>query len=259
MQQLDHRDNPERIMSTMDHLSELRRRIIWVLVVFVLALVLGFVFSMPIVELLKQDPIAQHVPWNVFKVTDAFRVYIQFSFILSLVITLPFLLYQVWAFMKPGLTDEERRATLTLVPLAALLFVLGILFGYKILFPIVFTFMGTITESLGAQEMYGISEYFSFMINIVFPVALLFELPVVIMFLTRIGVLNPMAMKKARKYAYLALAILSAIVTPPDFISQTILFIPLIVLFEISVGLSAIVYRRKLAREQKRWESYNEN
>ena len=232
--------------------------IIWVLVVFVLALVIGFVFSMPIVELLKQDPIAQHVPWNVFKITDAFRVYIQFSFMLSLVITLPFFLYQVWAFMKPGLTDEERRATLTFVPLAAILLVVGILFGYKVLFPIVFTFMGTITVALGAQEMYGISEYFTFMIQIILPVALLFELPVVIMFLTRIGILNPMVMKKARRYAYLVLAILSALVTPPDFISQTIVFIPLIVLFELSVGLSAFVYRRKLAREQKRMESYNQ-
>lgn len=249
MQQQEHQESPEILMSTMDHLGELRKRIIVILVVFVLALVVGFVFSIPIVELLKNDPVAKDVPWNVFKVTDAFHVYVQFSFILSLVITLPLIMYQVWAFMKPGLTNEERRATIILIPFAAILLVLGILFGYMVLFPLVFRFMGTITVAMGAQEMYGIAEYFTFMIRIVLPVALLFELPVVIMFLTQLGIINPLIMRKARKMSYLVLAIVSALATPPDFISQTIVLIPLIVLFELSVALSSIVYRKKLAKQ----------
>ncbi|EGL82673.1 Sec-independent protein translocase, TatC subunit [Caldalkalibacillus thermarum TA2.A1] len=231
-------------MSALDHLLELRKRIIAVLVVFICALAIGFLCSLKVVEFIKNDPVAQHVPWNVFKITDAFRVYVQVSFILSLVITIPFAMYQLYAFVRPGLTRSERRAVHMMIPLAALLLVAGLLFGYYILFPFILQFMGTITEAMGAQEMYGIQEYFAFLFRIVLPVSLLFQLPVVIIFLTRLGIINPMMLKKARKVSYLIMAILSAAVTPPDFISQILVLIPLFILFELSISLSQFIYNK---------------
>jgi sec-independent protein translocase protein TatC len=231
-------------MSTFDHLMELRKRIIVTLIIFVIALIIGFLFSMKVVELLKNDPIAKNIPWNVFKITDAFRVYVQVSFILSLLISIPFAMYQIYAFIRPGLTPRERRAIHMMIPLSALLLLMGILFSYFVLFPYILQFMGKITEAMGAQEMYGIQEYFSFLFRIVLPVSLLFQLPVLIIFLTRLGVITPMMMKKARKVSYLVMAILAAAITPPDFVSQIIVLIPLGILFELSLSLSKLIYSR---------------
>lgn len=233
------------LMSTLDHLGELRRRIIYVLLFFVVSLVIGFIFSPSLVEVLKNDPVAEDVPWNVFKITDSFRVYLQFSFVLSLVITIPFLLYQVYAFLKPALTQSERRAVYFLLPLSLVLFVTGLAFGYFVLFPLVLNFMGTITETMGAHVMYGIAEYFSFLLRLILPVALLFELPVVVMFLTKLGLINPVKLRKMRKIALLVFAVLSALVTPPDIISQVLVLIPLMLLYELSIGLSALVHGHK--------------
>ncbi|MDQ0339622.1 sec-independent protein translocase protein TatC [Caldalkalibacillus uzonensis] len=239
-------------MSTLDHLMELRRRIIAVLIAFVIALFCGFFFSMKVVELIKNDPVAQHVPWNVFKITDAFRVYVQVSFVLSLIMTIPFTMYQIYAFVRPGLTPAERRAVYYLIPLAALLLVAGLMFSYCLLFPFVLHFMGTITEAMGAQEMYGIQEYFAFLFRIVMPVTLLFQLPVLVIFLTRLGLINPQMLKKARKVSYFIMAVLSAVMTPPDFISQILVLIPLFILFELSVSLSQFIYNRVQKQRESR-------
>src|SRR4030095_11792505 len=109
-----------------------------------------------------------------------------------------------------------------------------------------FSFITDISEKLNLVETYGVTQYFSFMINIVLPIAIAFELPIIVMFLTRIGLLTPDRLKKSRRYAYLVLVIVANVISPPDFVSAFIILIPLVALYEISVFLSRSVHRKRL-------------
>lgn len=237
----------------VEHLGELRKRLIWVLLVFIAAFAFGMIYAEPIVEHLKNDPAARDIPWNVFALGDALRVYLQFAFVIALVITTPFAMLQMWQFVKPGLKPNEQKATLIYIPTAFLLFIIGILFGYYWIFPFIVQFMSGFSERLGVQEMYGISQYFGFMFRLVLPIAIVFQLPVIVMFLTRIRILTPHILKKSRRYAYVLLVLVAALITPPDFVSNILVAIPLIVLYEVSVWLSGRVYRKVQAQDAQ-WE-----
>lgn len=233
----------------LQHLGELRRRLIWVLLVFIVALVVGFIYAEPIVQHLKNDPAARDIPWNVFALGDALRVYLQFAFLMALVITTPFAMFQMWKFVKPGLKPNEQKATLLYIPGAFFLFIVGILFAYYYIFPFVVQFVTSFSERLGAQEMYGISQYFGFMFRLILPIGIVFELPVIVMFLTRIRLLTPHVLRKMRRHAYVLLVVVAAMITPPDFVSNILVAIPLILLYEVSIWLSNRVYRNVQAED----------
>ncbi len=232
-------------MSFLDHLGELRRRVIWVLVVFIGTMIGGLFAAEKLVTYLKNVEPAVGITWNVFSPWDSITIYMKVAFIIALALLLPFLLYQIWAFVKPGLKREEQQATIKYIPLAFVFFVCGLSFAYFIVFPMAFQFTESVTLYLELTQTYGISQYFSFMFNILLPVSLLFELPVVIMFLTRIGVLTTQRLRAARKISYLILVIVATMITPPDLISDLLVMIPLILLYEVSVGLSILVERRR--------------
>ncbi len=245
--------NHDQEMGVVGHLTELRMRLIWILTVFVLSLVAGFFLAKPVVEWLKNDPAAANIPWYVFGLSDAFRVYMQFAFVLGVLITIPFALFQLWLFVSPGLKPHEKKAALWFIPSAVLLFVLGLLFAYTVLFPLIVKFMSDMAESLGAQEAYGLSQYFSFMFNIIIPIAVLFELPIVVMFLTRLRLINPHRLARFRRFAYLGLVIVATMITPPEIISEILVAIPLLLLYEVSIAISRVVYRKQL-KEDDEWE-----
>ncbi|MGD8192609.1 twin-arginine translocase subunit TatC [Brevibacillus ginsengisoli] len=245
-------------MSLFDHLAELRTRLIWVIAVFVLALCGGFYFAGPAIQYLKDQPMAKGVPLISFSPSDAFQVYIQFAVVIGFLVTLPVALYHIWRFVSPGLRSNERRVTLGFIPAAFLLFILGLIFGYYVVFPMVMSFMSGVTYSIGAPLSYGITQYFSFLFNTVTPFGFLFELPIVVIFLTRLRILNPMRLSKFRRVAYLGLTVIAATIAPSDFLSIIIVAIPLIGLYEISVGLSRIIYRKQL-KEDAEWESQYAN
>ncbi len=124
-------------------------------------------------------------------------MYMNFALATGLLITLPFTLLQIWGFLKPGLREVERKASLIFVPFAFLMFLIGLAFGYFVVFRMAFLFTTSIAQSLQLSETYGIAQYFSFMFNILIPIALVFELPIVVMFLTKIRLLNPKLLKKS--------------------------------------------------------------
>jgi sec-independent protein translocase protein TatC len=244
----------EEGMSLTDHLGELRRRIIWVLSVFTVCLIAGMYFASHAIEWMKHSGPAQNIEWNVFSPWDPLRVYMQFSFAIAAFVTLPVALYHLWAFVKPGLRPIEQKATLKFIPLSVLLFALGAAFGYSVVFPMAFYFTTLLSNQMELTQTYGVTQYFTFMFNILLPLALFFELPLVVMFLTAIRMLNPTRLNKMRKYAYFVLLIISAIITPPDMISAIVVCIPMIVLYEISIFLSSIVYRKQQERDLA-WEA----
>lgn len=241
-----HQSNPQ--MTYIKHLSELVRRLTRVLILFVVLFIGAFFFADHILQYLKNDPAASQISWHAFHLTDAIRVYMQIAFIVALGLTIPFALYQLWGFAAPGLEEKERRPILLYLPAAILLFVLGVLFAYVILFPMVVEFLSAMAVNVGAEQKIGIAQYFGFLFNLILPFGLIFELPLVVMFLTRIGIINPKTMSKMRKISYLVLVVIATFVTPPDPISDILVAIPLILLFEISLLLSRLVYRKRLKR-----------
>ncbi|WP_281890094.1 twin-arginine translocase subunit TatC [Paenibacillus sp. YYML68] len=240
-------------MSLVDHLSELRKRIIWTIIVLVLGMVIGVFFANPIITYLKSIPPANGMEWNAFSPWDPLKMYMNFALVIGLLITLPFTLYQVWAFLKPGLREIEQRAALMYVPFAFIMFLAGLFFGYYVVFTMAFLFTTGIAQSMQLSETYGIAQYFGFMFSIIIPIALVFELPIVVMFLTKIRILNPAVLRKVRKLAYMGLVVVSTLITPPDAISAIIVAIPMILLYEFSIYLSNLVYRKQQLQDAQ-WE-----
>lgn len=217
------------------HLTEIRKRLIIVLAWFVITLSAGLYLSGDILLYLKSQPLIGEIKWNVFSFTDGLMIYMKCAFLFALLFTIPVLLYQLWAFVRPGLTEAESRSALPYIPVAFALFVIGISFSYWVVFPMMVRFMMRMNQTVGAIETYGIDRYFGFLFQIVFPMAIAFELPVIVLFLTRIGILTPERLKMSRKYAYVALTITGSCISPPDMISHLSVTVPLILLFEISV------------------------
>lgn len=234
----------------LEHLTELRKRLILTVIVFVIALAIGFYFSPNILNILKSQEMASSVEWNLFNYTDGILIYFQCSLIIGVALTLPVAMYQAWMFMKPGLNANEVKGTMIYIPAAFLLFIFGIAFGYFILFPLMLQFMSNINSTIGATETYGMKQYFSFLFGILIPVAAIFELPVIISFLTKIGILNSALLRKSRKIAYVVLVIIGVSITPPDFISDILIILPLVLLFEVSILIASSIEKKKKTIEQ---------
>ncbi|MFD1885954.1 twin-arginine translocase subunit TatC [Paenibacillus wenxiniae] len=244
----------EKEMSLLDHLTELRRRLIIIIAVLFLGMVLGLFVAQPVYQYLVSAETARHLVFHVFSFWDGIGLYMKIAMIVALALTLPCALFQLWAFVSPGLLPKERRAALRYIPFVFLMFMIGVLFAYYIVFPMALTFTSQVTRSMGLEETYGVVQYFTFMSNIVFPVAALFELPLIIMFLTTLRILSPALLRKMRRIAYFVLVFIAVVVTPPDFISDILVAIPLLGLYELSVFLSSIVYRKQQASDREKLE-----
>lgn len=236
-------------MTLIEHLSELRKRLIVVAVVFILSLTVGFFVGKPLLHFISTYTLPNNIEWNVFSFSDGFMIYFKSAMLVAVLFTLPVFLYELWVFIKPGLTPQEARSTFLYIPWSFLLFIIGMSFSFFILFPMILSFMSNINQSIGATETYGISQYFTMLFNIVFPVSIVFEMPVVVMFLTMLGILDPTKLRKARKLSYFILIVVGVSLTPPDFVSDLLIIVPLILLFEISILVSSWTFNKSLRRK----------
>lgn len=249
-------------MPLMEHIGELRKRIIYVLIVFVLGVAGGLFGAGPLFDYLIEKTPAGRIELSAFSPWDAIGLYMKFAFVISFVVAIPFALYQLWAFVRPALGRKEQKSTLKYVPGALVMFLAGLAFAYFIVFPMAYRFTEGITQNMGLNQMYGAGQYFSFMFNIVVPLAVLFELPVVILFLTRIGILNPIVLRKLRRIAWLIMVVVGTVITPPDVVSDLLVAVPLVALYELSVLLSTLAFKKRAARlramelEDEEEESY---
>lgn len=233
---MNHRD-----IDLIGHFEELRKRIIFILGTFMLLFILSFIYVQNIYNWLVQD---LEVKLAILGPSDILWVYLLLACIIAIAGSIPMAAYQIWLFVRPALKENERKVTLAYIPALFLLFILGISFGYFVIFPIVFKFLLSLSEDM-FMTFFTTEKYFQFLIHMTLPFGLLFELPVVIMFLTSLGVLNPYRLQKIRKYSYFVLILTAVLITPPDFLSDILVIIPLIFLYESSVLLSKVVYRRK--------------
>ncbi|MCA0758452.1 twin-arginine translocase subunit TatC [Paenibacillus sp. N4] len=223
----------------IEHLTELRKRILYALAAFLMALCGGMAMVRPALAYLQRSYAPESaILWNAFSPFDALQLYVQTGVTIGAGASLPFALLQAWLFVKPALTEEERKAVPWLIPFALFLFLLGLVFSWFVVFPMALQFASSITRSMGLVETYGAAQYVQFLLRIVLPLSVVFEYPVVVVFLARIGLITPERLRKSRKAAYVMLVTLSTVLTPPDFLSAFMVLIPLIILFEASFPLA---------------------
>ncbi|TLS49896.1 twin-arginine translocase subunit TatC [Paenibacillus antri] len=233
----------EQDMHLTEHLAELRKRLIVTLCTFLVALCGAFVYVERIYLWLTRDLDGK---LQVLSPSDPLWVYFMIAGVFAIAVTIPVAGFQVWRFIAPGLRPAERRTSLAYIPALAVLFLIGLAFGYLVIYPMVLSFLGGLSGNFVTS--YTADKYFRFMINMTVPFGVLFEMPVIVMFLTSLGILNPVRLAKMRRVAYLVLTIVAVTITPPDLVSDILVIIPLFLLYEISVGLSRFVYRKRLAK-----------
>ncbi|TVR67062.1 MAG: twin-arginine translocase subunit TatC [Spirochaetaceae bacterium] len=232
-------------MSFVDHLSELRKRLIIVFLSLVAGSAACFVFVETIVEeLLALAPGAEMV---YLAPPELFLAYVRISLMLGIVLTLPITLSQIWFFVRPALSRREKVSVAFILFGGSVFFAAGAVFAFRIILPLTMRFfLQYATRAI--QPMFSFGGYVGFVISILLAFGIAFELPVVVTILARVGLVSPAMLRSSRKYVLVALVILSAVLTPPDVVSQVLLAGPMMGLFEISILFARIVARRK--REQ---------
>ncbi|HLV70791.1 MAG TPA: twin-arginine translocase subunit TatC [Xanthomarina sp.] len=180
-----------------------------------------------------------------------FSAHIWTSIYAGLVIAFPYIIYQFWKFLSPGLHENERKHSKGFIIISSFLFFLGVLFGYYIVTPLSINFLGTYSVSSEISNEIDISSYISLVRSSALASGLIFELPIIIYFLTKIGLVTPQILKKYRKFALVIVLVISAIITPPDVASQIIVAIPILVLYQVSIYISKIVVKNQHKKEKK--------
>lgn len=237
---MDHQEN----MELVEHLNELRKRIIITGIAFITFFILGFIFVADIYSWFVKD---LDIKLTVLSPTEILWVYFMLSGIISVALTIPLAAWQLWRFISPGLRTSERKVTVAYIPALFILFIAGLSFGYFVVLPIVLHFLLDLSGEM-FTTMFTTEKYFQFVLRMTLPFSILFELPVVVMFLTSLGIIDPYKLSQIRKYAYFVLVIISVLISPPDFLSDVLVIIPLLLLYECSIFLSKIVFRRKVKK-----------
>jgi sec-independent protein translocase protein TatC len=226
------------------HLKELRTRFIYVFVAFLVVFGLCYWQSHYIYEFLVaplKPYLKDGVTLTMMRLTEGFLTEIKFSAMAAIVVLMPFILFQFWRFVAPGLYKEERRYLVGFIFAGTFLFVCGAAFVYKFVFPLGFKlFTSYVDKWDDMQATFSISFYLGFITKLMVAFGAVFEMPVVVFFLTKIGLVNTDMMRRNRKYAILGIFIVAAILTPPDVISQVAMAIPLMILYEISIWITKI-------------------
>jgi sec-independent protein translocase protein TatC len=237
-------DNPEDTQETfLSHLIELRTRLLRSFVAVIVVLLCLFPFAkeiygflaMPLVHVLPQG--ATMIATDV---TGTFLVPLKVTLMAAFLIALPFVLWQVWAFVAPGLYQHEKRLALPVIVSSVFFFVVGMSFAYFVVFPVAFSFFAGYTPA-GVQMMTDIDKYLSFVLTMFIAFGVTFETPVVVVVLVRMGVVSLEKLRSLRPYVIVGAFIIGAIFTPPDVISQCLLALPLWLLYELGLVLARFV------------------
>ncbi len=231
--------------SLISHLIEMRNRLLRIVVVLVLAFAALFPFANTLYTWLAK-PLLSSLPAGgqmvATAVTTPFFIPMKVAMLAAFVMTLPHTLYQIWAFVAPGLYSHEKRFILPLIVSSTLLFIVGMAFAYFLVFPVVFGFIaGSAPE--GVAVMTDIGNYLDFVITLFLAFGLAFEVPIAVVLLVKLGMVSIEALKESRSYVIVGAFVLGAIFTPPDIISQFMLAVPLWLLYEIGILIAGIMQR----------------
>ena len=231
----------------ISHLVELRTRLLRVVSGVLLVFVALSPFSNPIYSMLA-GPLTRHMPAQssmiAIDVLSPFLTPLKFTLVLAVFITIPWILYQIWAFIAPGLYQKEKRLALPVLISSTLLFYCGMAFAYFVIMPIFFAFI-TSTAPEGVAVMTDINRYLDFVMTIFFAFGVAFEVPFATVILVLTGIITPEAMAAKRPYVIVGAFVVGMLLTPPDVISQTLLAVPMWLLFEVGIFVSRLLLRRR--------------
>ncbi len=237
--------NNEEKLSVLGHLVELRKRLIRSLIAVAITSILSFIFYKKILEILIRP--AQGVNLIFIDLTEMIGIVMKVCLVSGIILAIPYLTYEVIMFVSPALTHKEKRYVYLILPWIALMFASSVIFCYFILLPPAMRFLVTFGSDIATPQI-KIGNYISIVTRLLLTVGLVFELPVVTTFLSRLGILKPKWLSDNRKLAIIIAFILSAIITPTiDPINQSLVAVPLIILYEMSIWLAKLVYKRSPA------------
>ncbi len=267
-----HDPNPEREMSFWQHLEELRWHILRSVIAVVILSIVAFVnrsiifddillapkdvqfvtnrWLCHLAEILSTPALCfKDFSLNIVNLTMSgqFMIHMYISLAAGFLLAVPYVLWEIWRFVKPALKPREKKYSGGAVVVMSLLFFIGVLFSYFLIVPLTLNFLGSYRVSDMIQNQISLKSYLSTVVSLTFATGLVFELPAFVYFFSRIGIMTPDFMRKNRKYALVLILIIAAIITPPDVFSQTMVAIPLFGLYEISIFVAAKGYRQNQA------------
>jgi sec-independent protein translocase protein TatC len=255
MQMADIEEDPidDKPMPLLDHLVELRRRLMWAIGAFIVCFLGSYYFANSIYFFLA-EPLATVLreqgtpdPRLIYtQLYEAFFTRIKVAFFAGAFISFPVMANQIWLFIAPGLYRSEKRAFLPFLAATPVLFLLGAVLAYYFVFPFAWRFFASFQSDTGGggvpiELLPRVSEYLDLVMKLIFAFGLTFELPVLLTLLAKVGIVSSKGLKKFRRYAYVGMFVIAAILAPPDVITQTGLALPLIALYEISIVAAKLV------------------
>jgi sec-independent protein translocase protein TatC len=266
----------EKEMAFLDHLEELRWHVVRAVGAIFICMIVAFIFVPWIFENIVFAPAkldfpafkymcqlgqlsgieelcVKELPFKIQSrnMTGQFMMSLTAAFVIGLIVSFPYVVWELWSFVKPGLQNKERKFSKGAVLAISFLFLLGVSFGYFILSPMTIWFLSTYSISPLISNEFDITSYVSTLASLILGCGLLFQFPMVIYFLSKVGIVTPEIMRKYRKHSIVVILILGAIITPSgDPFSLTVISLPLYVLFEVSIYISSVVVKRKQKREE---------
>ncbi|MDX1543422.1 MAG: twin-arginine translocase subunit TatC [Christiangramia sp.] len=269
MEKIGPQEDPTDEMSFLDHLEELRWHLIRAVLAVVIAGGIAFLMKSFIFDVLLFGPSRgdffsyemlcrisgyvgidggfcfEEMPFRIQSRTmgGQFSAHVWTSITAGFIIAFPYVIYEFWKFVAPAMHTDEKKYAKGFIFITSLLFFIGVLFGYYVVTPLSINFLGKYQVSDAVFNDFDLSSYIGLVRASVIASGLIFELPIVIYFLTKVGVITPDFLKKYRKYALVIVLILSAIITPPDIVSQIIVAIPVLILYEVSIFISQFIYK----------------
>ena len=255
-------DNDEETsMNFLDHLKELRQKLIYSIIFFILSFIVSFYFSQSIFEFLAKPLTSILQDGNGLIYTalqEAFLTNVKVAFFTAAFISFPFLSFQIWSFISPGLLKKEKKISLPSLIAIPFLFLLGAAVVYYLISPIAWkfflSFQTSQADSINITLQAKMNEYLSLMMTFIFAFGLAFQLPVILLLLVRVGVLTIQQLVSFRKYAIVLAFIFAAIITPPDPFSQISLALPVIILYEVSILISKFLSKKDKKKDKKKDE-----
>ncbi len=240
-------------LSFTAHLEELRKRLIFCIVAVVIGFVTCYSFSQKIYVFLAR-PLQEVLPPNsslIFTTpTEAFLTYLKTAFIAGFFLSIPIVFYQLWKFIAPGLYNHEKSYVLPFVLSSTVLFIGGAVFGYFVVFPFAFKFLMGFSSDM-TRALPSMKEYLSFVIKLLLAFGIVFETPVFIFFLAKLGIVNYQMLKAYRKYFLVLAFVVGALLTPPDPLSQIMMAVPLLILYEVSVLVTRLFGKKRVEGDEK--------
>ncbi|WP_028307577.1 twin-arginine translocase subunit TatC [Desulfitibacter alkalitolerans] len=236
-------------MTLIDHLEELRKVIIRIVIAVLVGTVVSFALFEDVLFIIINAPIAgKDIQLAQLAVTEVFITRLKISLLSGFIITIPFTAWQIWSFILPALYAHERKYVYMIAPMSAILFAAGVVFGYYVVLPLALLFF--IGQGADLLPMLSFARYVAFVLGFLLPFGLVFQLPLAVVFLVKIGAADYKFFKAKRKYAIFIIFIISAVLTPADVVSQLLMAGPVILLYEISI-LIAWLIRKKVKEEDE--------